>query len=133
MKKNTITTILTVSLSVIAIIVLSVSLSLISPNCHKAKADGQIVLEYVNGDFNKKVNVQYFTGDVITDLVSKSFSNVTYKDGMIMSIEDYVTPEDWSTFICIYVNEQMSEVGLSQIKYENNMKISFVITKNNYS
>jgi len=48
-----------------------------------------------------------------------------------MSIEDYVTPSDWSTFIMIYVDGQMSEVGLKDIKYKDGTLITFQITSYN--
>ena len=46
-----------------------------------------------------------------------------------MTFEDYVTPSDWSTFISIYVNDEMSMVGLNDIKFEDGTKISFIITE----
>jgi len=50
-------------------------------------------------------------------------------DGMIMSIETFTTPSDWSTFISIYVNDEMSMVGLLDIKFEDGTKISFINTE----
>ena len=46
-----------------------------------------------------------------------------------MSIEDYNTPADWSTFIRIYVDNKMSEVGLSDIEFKDGTKISLIITE----
>ena len=48
---------------------------------------------------------------------------------MLMTFEDYVTPADWSSYICIYVNDEMSMVGILEIEFENNTKISLVITE----
>ena len=48
-----------------------------------------------------------------------------------MSIENYTTPADWSTFISIYVDDEMSMVGLADIKFENETKISLIITEFN--
>ena len=46
-----------------------------------------------------------------------------------MSIETFTTPSDWSTFISIYVNNEMSMVGLLDIKFEDGIKISFINTE----
>ena len=69
---------------------------------------------------------------MLVDLVSNNFSNVTFDNGMIMSIEDYVTPADWSTFLSIYVDGEMSMVGLNDIVFKDGTKISFIITEYNY-
>ena len=48
---------------------------------------------------------------------------------MIMSIEDYNTPSDWSTFLSIYVDDEMSMVGLADIVFTDGTKISLIITE----
>ena len=63
------------------------------------------------------------------DLISNNFENVTYNDGMIMSIEKFTTPVDWSKFISIYVDDEMSMVGLADVIFKDGTKISFIITE----
>ena len=49
-----------------------------------------------------------------------------------MSIEDFTTPSDWSTYISIYVDNKMSQVGLLEIEFMDGTLISFVMTEFNY-
>ena len=51
---------------------------------------------------------------------------------MLMSIETLETPEDFSKFICIYVDDKMSEVGIEDIEYTDGTKISLIFTEFNY-
>lgn len=46
-----------------------------------------------------------------------------------MSIDVLTTPEDWSTFICIYVDNEMSNVGILDIQFTDGTLISFVDTE----
>ena len=46
---------------------------------------------------------------------------------MLMEIENYKTPADWSTFISVYINGEMSMVGISDIVIADGMKISLII------
>lgn len=48
---------------------------------------------------------------------------------MIMSIDVLTTPLDWSTFICIYVDDKMSNVGINDIHFTNGTRISFIDIK----
>ena len=83
------------------------------------------------GTIIKEKQIPFNEGDLLVDLISNNFENVTYESGMIMSILDYTTPSDWSTFISIYVNGEASLVGLKDIVFENGTKISFIITEYN--
>ena len=49
-----------------------------------------------------------------------------------MSIEDFTTPSDWSTYISIHVDNEISQVGLLEIEFEDGTMISFVMTEFNY-
>lgn len=99
----------------------------------KPDYDGVITIEVVdvNGDTIMEKEINFNEGELLVDLISDNFENVTYDNGMIMSIENYTTPADWSTFISIYVDDEMSMVGLADIKFENETKISFIITEFN--
>ena len=99
----------------------------------KPTYDGSITVEIVavDGTIIKEKEIPFNEGDLLVDLISNNFENVTYESGMIMSILDYTTPSDWSTFISIYVNDEASLVGLKDIAFENGTKISFIITEYN--
>ena len=73
--------------------------------------------------------IKFNEGDTLVKLFQDNYDNVTIENGMIMTFEDYVTPSDWSSYICIYVNDEMSMVGILEIQFENNTKISLVITE----
>ena len=61
-------------------------------------------------------------------LLEDNFDNVVIEDGFLYSIDKLTTPEDWSTFICLYVDGEMSEVGLLEVQFKDGTSISFVDT-----
>lgn len=126
-KKNLI---LKITLSVVALGVLVLGIILLHSS-FKPDYDGIITVEVVglDGSTIKEKEIEFNEGDLLIDLIEHNFNNVTYQNGMIMSIEDYNTPIDWSTFLSIYVNDEMSEVGLSDIKFIDGTKISLIITE----
>ena len=127
MKKNLIIKII---LSVIAVGIIALSVYFLKDS-FKPDYDGVITVEVINLD-NEVVKTKEITfkeNDELTILIENNFNNVTYQNGMIMSIEDYNTPADWSTFISIYVDSKMSEVGLSDIEFKDGTKISLIITE----
>ena len=127
MKKNLIIKII---LSVIAVGIIALSVYFLKDS-FKPDYDGVITVEVINLD-NEVVKTKEITfkeNDELTILIENNFNNVTYQNGMIMSIEDYNTPADWSTFISIYVDNKMSEVGLSDIEFKDGTKISLIITE----
>ena len=95
------------------------------------KADGeiQIVLVDLDGTIVSDKKIEFIVGDTLDQLLKENYKNVDITDGMIMSIETFTTPSDWSTFISIYVNDEMSMVGLLDIQFEDGTKISFVNTE----
>ena len=101
----------------------------------KAKGDGTIIVELLDIDNSmiKSKDIIYFEGDTLTLLISDNFENVVFDNGMLMEIEDYKTPADWSTFISVYVNDEMSMVGISNIVIADGMKISLIITEYIYN
>lgn len=113
-------------LSFVFMIMLVLSLSACSDSY-----DGKIEVEIVSldGYVTYEKSIKYNDGDKLVDLVSDNFDNVVIEDGMIMAIEDYETPEDWSTFLSIYINDEMSMVGITEIEISNGMKVSFIITE----
>ncbi|MGM9947213.1 DUF4430 domain-containing protein [Floccifex sp.] len=100
----------------------------------QSKADGSIQIEVIDLDQNvlQDKNVEFMEGDTLVNLVEENFDNVTIDNGMLMTIDELTTPEDWSSYICIYVDDQMSEVGINDIVVKDGMKVSFIMTELNY-
>ena len=90
-------------------------------------------MEFINGDKKVEEVIGFKENETIDQLLKENFDNVSFKDGMLMTIEDYETPSDWSTFISVYVDGEMSEVGLLQIEFTDGMKISLIVTEFIYS
>ena len=126
--------ILTIILSVVAVIIFVVA-SLMLKNHFTSDSDGQIQVEIIELDGTTKVEkiIDFNEGDTLDQLLSDNFDNVVIENGMLMSIEDYNTPSDWSTFISIYVDNEMSMVGLLDIEFTDGTVISLVITEFIYS
>lgn len=100
----------------------------------RPKFDGSINVEIIdlNNDIVKSQEISFKSGETLVELINLNFDNVIIVDGMITSIETLNTPSDWSSFICIYVNDEMSNVGINDIKFNDKDKISFVMTKFDY-
>lgn len=96
-----------------------------------ANAQGEVILQYVSltNEIIEEHTVEFFEGDVLIDLVTETFDNVTVEDGMILTFEDYVTPSDWATFLGIKVNGEDSAVGILDIVLTDGMVVSFVVTE----
>ena len=131
--KNKKTLIQTIILSLVAIVVLFVAGVMVSGH-FASKSDGQIQIQLVdlNGVTTLEKDVDFKEGDTLQYLLEENFDNVVIENGMLMSIEEFVTPADWSTYIAIYVNGEMSIVGLLEIEFEDGTLISFVMTEFNY-
>lgn len=97
----------------------------------EAKYDGEITVEVLDleGDTIKSKKIGFKEGDTLVALVEANFDNVLIENGMIMNIEDYVTPSDWSTFLSIYVDNEMSMVGILEIVFKDGTLITFRITE----
>lgn len=117
-------------ISIIAIILLVVCGYLTTKKAFM-KGEGHIIVEVIdlNGSKIKEKELNYNTGDDILTLIQNSFDNVRFDGNMIMDIESITTPDDWSTFISVYVNDEMSMVGLQEIKFNDGDKLSLVETK----
>ena len=117
-------------LSVVALGVIVLCLVLLH-NSFKPDYDGIVTVEVIDldGSIIKKKEIEFKENDQLMNLIENNFNNVTYQNGMIMSIEDYNTPSDWSTFLSIYVDDEMSMVGLADIVFIDGTKISLIITE----
>ena len=124
---------LKIVLSVLALGLLILCGSLMNSSFNAADL-GSIHVEVV--DLDKTIisqkEISYEEGDTLVSLIKENFDNVTFDNGMLMSIETLETPEDFSKFICIYVDDKMSEVGIEDIKYTDGTKISLILTEFNY-
>lgn len=94
-------------------------------------SDGEIEVAYINAENEvvKEVKIEFDEGDLLLDLLKENFDNVVFENGMLMAIEDFVTPSDWSFWIAIYVDGEISNVGLTDIVFTDGTKIDFVITE----
>ena len=93
-------------------------------------SDGSITVELVELDGTKRVKeIEFNTGDILLTLLEENYDNVVVENGMLMSIDTFTTASDWSTFISIDVNGEMSMVGLNEIEYEDGMIISLKLTE----
>ena len=97
----------------------------------KSDTDGEIQIVIIDLDKNiiSDQKISFKNGDTLDKLLQDNYDNVVITDGMIMSIDNFTTASDWSYFISIYVNDEMSTVGLLDIEFTNGTKISFVLTE----
>lgn len=130
-KKNLI---LTIILSLVAVIIL-IGAIIILNDSYKPEVDGQIQVELIdlNGNVVLGKTIEFQEGNTLKYLIEQNFSNVVIEDGMLMSIESFETASDWSTFIMIYVDNEESMVGLLDIEFTNGTLISFKMTEFVYS
>lgn len=122
----------TLILSVIAVVVLGVGVYLITSSS-KATSAGEvtIIFETIDEEKTEKV-ITYQEDDSLHQLICESFNNVVFTNGMLMAIESYVTPENYETFICVYVNGETSMVGIDSIELQDNMVVLLKVEKNTY-
>ena len=121
---------LTFSLFFVALLVLCGALYFAFKE-YKPKYDGTITVEVVNldGTIKNSKKIKYTKDDSLVFLIESNFENVKMENGMIMSIMDYNTPSDWSSFLSIYVNDIESNVGLKDIKFNDKDVISLRIVE----
>ena len=135
MNKNN--KVLTVVCSVIAVAILAVCI-IIGSKSFTANYDGKIIVEVVDKDGTvvESKNIKFVQGDTLIKVVSENFDNVVVSgEGewqMIESIETIKNYDDWSYYICVFVNDVESQVGLASIAFEDGMKISFKLLDNPY-
>ena len=123
-------TFLTIVLSLVALIVLVIACVMVSKH-YASQNNGHILVELIDleGTTVLEKNIQFKKGDTLQYLLEDHFENVVIDTGMIMSIESFTNAPDWSTFISIYVNGEMSMVGLLDIEFVDGTTISFVMTE----
>lgn len=126
--------ILTMILSLVGVIVFVIASVMVSRQ-FASKSDGQIQVQLIDleGNITKEKEIEFDKGDTLQYLLEENFDNVVIENGMLMSIENFITPLDWSTFISIYVDNEISPVGLLDIEFKDGTLISFVMTEFIYS
>lgn len=132
--KNRKNLILTILLSFVGVVVFVIASVMVSRH-FASQSDGQIQVQLIDLDGNTTLErkIDFDEGDTLQFLLEENFDNVVIENGMLMSIEDFTTASDWSTFISIYVDNEMSQVGLLEIEFTDGTLISFVITEFIYS
>ena len=121
--------ILNIVLSVLALAVVILCVFLLKDS-FKPSYDGVITVEYVDveGNVKKQKEITFVEGDSLTTLIEENFENVTFDNGMLMTIEDFVTPPTWQYFIYVLVDGEASQVGISDIEFTNGTKITLQVT-----
>ena len=118
-----------VLVTVVAAIVLVVGVFVIKDSFTSTTV-GKIQVELVDLEGNARTkSIAFEEGDTLVSLLEDNYDNVVVDNGMLMSIDDFTTPADWSTFISIYVNDEMSMVGILEIEFEDQTKISLIMTE----
>lgn len=121
--------ILNIALSVLALAVVILCVFLLKDS-FRPTYDGVITVEYVDVEDNvkKQKEITFVEGDSLTALIEENFENVTFDNGMLMTIEDFVTPPTWQYFIYVLVDDEASQVGISDIEFTNGTKITLQVT-----
>ena len=116
------------------LLTLSLLLTGCSSNEETVEDQDSITVSYVDveGETVDEKEIPFDEDDTLVGLMEDNFENVSVEYGMIMTLEDYETPDDWSTFLCIYVDDEMSEVGIEDIELVDGMEVSFVVTEYSY-
>jgi hypothetical protein len=70
--------------------------------------------------------IEYRKGDTLVSILSEHYE-CTLENGMLLSLDELKTPTDWSYFICIYVNGEMSAYGINELEFKDKDVISFVL------
>lgn len=99
-------------------------------NPYKSKEAGEIVIALVDIDENiiSNRNIKYSKYNTFEDILKENYT-VKIDNGFLMEIDSLVTPQDFSSFICLYHNDKMAETGVNKIKFKNGDNFSFVMTR----
>ena len=116
--------------TVIGIVVVAlVGIFLLRENTSDTKGD--ITIEVINLNGEKVINdeISFKEGDTLLGLLKENYelrSDDSYGSTFIYDIDDVKTGND--TFLGIYVNDEMSMVGVDLIELEDGLIVSFRVT-----
>lgn len=120
-------------MTILALAILGIGIFLVS-NSFTSSIDGKInvTLVDIEGSTIKEKEIPFNKGDKLVTLLEENFDHVVVDNGMLLSIDSFTTPADFSEFIAIYVDNKMSEVGILDIEFVDGTNISFIMTELNY-
>lgn len=111
------------------VVVALVGIFLLRENTSDTKGD--ITIEVINLNGEKVINdeISFKEGDTLLGLLKENYelrSDDSYGSTFIYDIDDVKTGND--TFLGIYVNDEMSMVGVDLIELEDGLIVSFRVT-----
>lgn len=111
------------------VVVALVGIFLLRENISETKGD--ITIEVINLNGEKVINdkISFKEGDTLLGLLKENYelrSDDSYGSTFIYDIDDVKTGND--TFLGIYVNDEMSMVGVDLIELEDGLIVSFRVT-----
>ena len=111
------------------VVVALVGVFLLKENTSDTKGD--ITIEVINLNGEKVINdeISFKEGDTLLGLLKENYelrSDDSYGSTFIYDIDDVKTGND--TFLGIYVNDEMSMVGVDLIELEDGLIVSFRVT-----
>ncbi len=111
------------------VVVALVGIFLLRENASDTKGD--ITIEVINLNGEKVINdkISFKEGDTLLGLLKENYelrSDDSYGSTFIYDIDEVKTGND--TFLGIYVNDEMSMVGVDLIELEDGLIVSFRVT-----
>ena len=111
------------------VVVALVGIFLLRENISETKGD--ITIEVINLNGEKVINdkISFKEGDTLLGLLKENYelrSDDSYGSTFIYDIDDVKTGND--TFLGIYVNNEMSMVGVDLIELQDGLIVSFRVT-----
>ncbi len=100
----------------------------------EAKDNGTITIELIDLENNvlSTKSHNYKAGDTLFKILDDNY-DIEYENsvfgGYIIKIDSLHAPNKNELFIKILVNDEFSTVGVSQIKLENKLKVTFILTR----
>ena len=111
------------------VVVALVGIFLLKENTSETK--GNITVEVIDLKGEKVIDdkISFKEGDTLLGLLKENYelrSDDSYGSTFIYDIDDVKTGND--TFLCIYVNNEMSMVGVDLIELQDGLIVSFRVT-----
>lgn len=118
--------------AVVLLAMIFLMILIFQPN--KTDVEGEVTIKVANlsGEIIQEKIIEYEAGATLKGLLEDNFANVVVESGLLMKIESLETPSDWSTYICIYINGEVSAVGLLDIVLVEGTIYTFKLTENDF-